>query len=143
MASDENSNESRKWMAFTENHTLPLQSPKVPERLTKGLKSCYTGLSLSTCFSPPDLWLLQSPMNGWLGSGQSATCSSAFARANCQVLHDSVEMSGLNYRFPTVTNLVVRFTNNVVVTLAFGVRQPKLLKSAATHVLANPASLVE
>jgi len=39
--------------------------------------------------------------------------------------------------------LVVRFTNNVVVILACGVRQRKLLRSAAPHALANSASLVE
>ena len=39
--------------------------------------------------------------------------------------------------------LVDRSTNNVVVILAFGVRQRKLLRSAAPHALANSASLVE
>ena len=39
--------------------------------------------------------------------------------------------------------LVVRFTNNVVVILASGVRQRKLLRSAAPHALANSAGLVE
>jgi hypothetical protein len=43
----------------------------------------------------------------------------------------------------TLSHLVVRFTNNVVVILARGVRQRKLLRSAATHALANSASLVE
>ena len=42
-----------------------------------------------------------------------------------------------------VLGLVVRFTNNVVVILASGVRQRKLLRSAATHALANSAGLVE
>ena len=41
------------------------------------------------------------------------------------------------------TTLVDRSTNNVVVILSFGVRQRKLLRSAATHALANSASLVE
>jgi hypothetical protein len=41
------------------------------------------------------------------------------------------------------SSLVDRFINNVVVSLAFGVRQRKLLRSAATHALANSASLVE
>ncbi len=40
-------------------------------------------------------------------------------------------------------SLVVRFTNNVVVSLVFDVRQRKLLRSAATPALANSASLVE
>ena len=39
--------------------------------------------------------------------------------------------------------LVVRFTNNVVVILASGVRQRRLLRSAAPHALANSAGLVE
>ena len=39
--------------------------------------------------------------------------------------------------------LVVRFTNNVVVTWFLRLRQRKLLKNAATHVLANPANPVE
>jgi hypothetical protein len=39
--------------------------------------------------------------------------------------------------------LVVRFTNNVVVVLFLFPRQQKLLKSAATHVLASPACPVE
>ena len=34
-------------------------------------------------------------------------------------------------------SLVDRFTNNVVATLAFDVRQSELLKSAAMHALAN------
>ncbi len=39
--------------------------------------------------------------------------------------------------------LVVRFTNNVVVSGFLLLRQRKLLKSAATHVLANPSNPVE
>jgi Type I restriction enzyme R protein N terminus (HSDR_N) len=39
--------------------------------------------------------------------------------------------------------LVVHFTNNVVVSGFLPVRQRKLLKSAATHVLANPSNPVE
>jgi hypothetical protein len=39
--------------------------------------------------------------------------------------------------------LVVRFTNNVVVSGFLPVRQRKLLKNAATHVLANPPNPVE
>jgi hypothetical protein len=43
----------------------------------------------------------------------------------------------------TSGSLVVRFTNNVTVSLDFDVRQPRLLKNAAMHALANPVSLVE
>ena len=50
----------------------------------------------------------------------------------------------LRHRLRTaVLDLVDRSTNNVVVILAFGVRQRKLLRSAAPHALANSASLVE
>ena len=44
---------------------------------------------------------------------------------------------------PEAYALVVRFTNNVVVILASGVRQRRLLRSAASHALANSAGLVE
>src|SRR5271157_4609756 len=44
---------------------------------------------------------------------------------------------------PLDSGLVVRFTNNVVVILASGFRQRKLLRSAAPHALANSAGLVE
>ena len=40
-------------------------------------------------------------------------------------------------------SLVVRFTNNVTVSLVFDVRQRMLLKNAAMHALANSVSLVE
>jgi hypothetical protein len=40
-------------------------------------------------------------------------------------------------------NLVVRFTNNVSVSLVFDVRQPTLLRNAAMHAVANSVSLVE
>jgi hypothetical protein len=39
--------------------------------------------------------------------------------------------------------LVVHFTNNVVVSRFLGLRQQKLLKSAAMHVLATPSDPVE
>jgi hypothetical protein len=39
--------------------------------------------------------------------------------------------------------LVVRFTNNVSVSLVFDVRQPTLLRNAAMHAVANSVSLVE
>jgi len=50
---------------------------------------------------------------------------------------------GFRREFRDGSILVVRFTNNVMVILASGVRQRKLLRSAATHALANSAGLVE
>ena len=44
---------------------------------------------------------------------------------------------------PSSARLVVRFTNNVSVSLVFDVRQPTLLRNAAMHAVANSVSLVE
>jgi hypothetical protein len=54
--------------------------------------------------------------------------------------------SNLVRRRPTTGSrigLVVRFTNNVSVSLVFDVRQPTLLRNAAMHAVANSVSLVE
>ena len=68
--------------------------------------------------------------------------SSHVAKQSSQTLAQAAQISTRS-GLPRATNLVVRFTNNVVVILASGVRQRRLLRSAASHALANSAGLVE